>query len=506
MARPSPTRQQAHERLQAGDLDGALALYDAAWCGGPADTALGVDYGVVLWRLYRLREASAVFDAVLADPGVAAEEASAIARLYFEAGRFGASAKAMEAVVSRADADASCWVRYAGALERAGRRDAALEAVERALSLEGSSVRAIRLRAHLDRRAGALDQAAQRLEARLHGPADPEDWRLRYELAGVLDRLGRYDQAWAQLVLAKAKLAPQTAGHLEQSRLIRRRQWEATTALTDADLSAWYARSGDLAPSMRLALMAGFPRSGTTLLEQVLASHPEAVGTDESGILGSQFITPLVWQAGSGAAAVSELRGFDDEQLAAGRQTYLDATQAFLDEPIADRLLIEKEPLMTADLVLPLRLLPEACVLMPLRDPRDVLVSYFFTMVPLNWSSAPAGDIREAAQFYADVMRHWRHLRERLPNPWLEPRYEDLAARPEPTARQVAEFLGLGWDDALLDHHQRAEHKAIRTPTYDDITKPITPRAVGRWRHYEAHLAPAFETLGPLIEAFGYPD
>ena len=247
-----------------------------------------------------------------------------------------------------------------------------------------------------------------------------------------------------------------------------------------------------------------FLGSGTTLLEQMIVGHPDAVGTDETGILGSQFITPLVWQHESAAAALDELRGFDDEQLVAGRETYLHATEQFIGEEINGRLLIEKEPLMTADLPLPLRLLPEASILMPLRDPRDVLVSYFFTMVPLNWNSAPAGDIVDAAHFYADVMRHWLHLRDRLPNPWLEPKYEELAADPEPATRKVASFLGLSWDDALLDRKQRSERKAIRTPTYDDITKPITTRAVGRWKRYEAQLEPAMDILGPYVEAFGY--
>lgn len=498
------SRQHAMQRIEAGDLDGALAVYEQAVAAWPGDAALAVDYGAVLWKCYEFDAGRRELDRALAQPDISARQVCGIARLFFEVGRYADAARAMALVADREGADEPTLTLYASALERDGKRDAAREIIGRALKLNPASARACRTLAHLDKRDGEYDAAAQRLRDQLDRYPGEDDWRLRYELGGVLDRLGRYDEAWAELVEAKRQLAPQAVGHMQQSRLIRKLQWDATCAVTDADLASWHRRAGELTPPTRVALMAGFPRSGTTLLEQMVVGHPDAVGTDETGILGSQFITPLVWQHESASAALGELRGFDDEQLAAGRETYQRATEQFIDEAIDGRLLIEKEPLMTADLPLPLRLLPEASVLMPLRDPRDVLVSYFFTMVPLNWNSAPAGDIADAAHFYADVMRHWLHLRDRLPNPWLEPRYEDLAADPEPTARRVADFLGLGWDDALLDRKQRSERKAIRTPTYDDITKPITTRAVGRWKRYEAQLAPAIDILGPYIEAFGY--
>jgi len=498
------TRQLARQCLDAGDLDGALSVYEQAAKQWPDDVALAVDYGAVLWKCYEYDAGKHELDRALAQPGVSADQVGGVARLFFEVGRFSDAARAMAVAAERDGADEPTLTLYASALERDGKRDAAREVVGRALKLDPASARACRLLAHMDKRDGEYDVAAERLQHHLaHYPGE-DDWRLRYELGGVLDRLGRYDEAWSALVRAKGQLAPQTAGHMQQSHLIRKIQWDTTRAVTDADLSRWHKRAGDLSPPVRVALMAGFPRSGTTLLEQMIVGHPDTVGTDETGILGSQFITPLVWQHGDASAALAELRGFDDEQLTAGRETYRRATEQFIGEAIHGRLLIEKEPLMTADLPLPLRLLPEASVLMPLRDPRDVLVSYFFTMVPLNWNSAPAGDIVDAAQFYADVMRHWLHLRDRLPNPWLEPKYEDLAAEPEPAARKVVDFLGLGWDDALLDRKQRSERKAIRTPTYDDITKPITTRAVGRWKRYEQQLAPAMDILGPYIEAFGY--
>jgi hypothetical protein len=132
------------------------------------------------------------------------------------------------------------------------------------------------------------------------------------------------------------------------------------------------------------------------------------------------------------------------------------------------------------------------------------VLSYLFTMVPRNWSSAPAIDVVEACRFYADTMRHWLWWRERLDGPAYELRYEQMIADPNGETRRIAEFLGLGWNASMLDEHRRSERRAVRTPTYDDVTKPLYTRAVGRWRNYEAHLEPGLSVLQPFVEALGY--
>ena len=336
----------------------------------------------------------------------------------------------------------------------------------------------------------------QRLQKQLETYPSDWDWGMRYELAASLDRLGRYDEAWQQLELAKSQLAPQTKPHLRDSYLIRQRQWELARRITDADLSRWCREADSLRPSSpQLVLLAGYPRSGTTLLEQMIACHPSCIGTDESGILASQFTGPMVWKAESAADAIIEIRSLDPDQLRAGRDTFLRLTQAYLHEPIGNRVLIEKDPLLTPDLAIPLRLFPDASLLMPLRDPRDVVLSYYFTMVPLNWNSAPATTIDEACRFYFDCMRHWLLLRDRLAWPIHEPRYEDLVARPDVTLRKVAQFLGLPWDASMLDQRRRSERRAVRTPTYDDITKPVSGRAVGRWLKYAKYMEAAMQPL-----------
>ena len=80
----------------------------------------------------------------------------------------------------------------------------------------------------------------------------------------------------------------------------------------------------------------------------------------------------------------------------------------------------------------------------------------------------------------------------------------DLIADPRGEIKRVAEFLGLTWDPAMLDERQRSERKAVRTPTYVDVTKPLYTRAIGRWKNYRQYLEPGLEMIEPFVKEFGY--
>jgi Flp pilus assembly protein TadD len=495
----------AREAIDAGDPYRALALYEKSVRDGASDpTTLG-NYGVLLWRLYRFREGEEAFSRVVENPDTETAMLRRVAHCYFEIGRFGKAANVMRLALARMDRpDAPTTNTLAWTLERDHQIDEARTYAEAAHAIDPSYGPAVRLLAHLDKRAGDFDGAANRLRHQLKSSPSDVDWALRYELAAVYDRLGQYDYAWTALCQAKAQLASKAADHMRDSYYIRRRQWEVTQSVTPADLRRWRQAGDSLTAHKRIAFLTGFPRSGTTLLEQIIATHADTIGTDESGILPRQFVEPLVWRANDAMDAIIELRSFDVEQLIAGRESFYQMTESYLDQPIGQRLLIEKNPLQTCDLPLVLRLFPEALLLVALRDPRDVVLSYLFTMVPLNWSSAPAIDVIEACKFYAVTMRHWLWWRERLDWPWCELRYEQVIGDPCGETKRVAEFLGLDWDPSMLDEQRRSERRAVRTPTYDDVTKPLYTRAMGRWRNYQAYLEPGLSILEPYMDSFGY--
>ncbi len=495
---------EAVEKIRMGDVESAIDIYRLA-VTGDAPWQTYYEFGLLLHKCYQFDAAVEQFQTVIEKQDVPVAALQTIAKQYFSIGRFSAAAMVMRSAIEQsASHDADCLEQLAGCLERNNQTEEAAEIAHRALKIDPSSVPAIRLLAHIDKRAGKFETAVDRLSNRLTATSSENDWMLQYELASSLDRLGEYDSAWDALVEAKDQLRTATAPHLKRSYEIRKRQGELSKRITDIDFKRWReARIPDSQPQ-RITLLAGFPRSGTTLLEQILTAHSDCIGTDETGILTSQFIDQLVWSAGDDIDALIELRGFDAEDITRGQSQYVDFTESFIGEPIGDRLLIEKDPLLTCDLPVPLRLFPQASILMPLRDPRDVALSYFFTILPIGWNSAPSTTISETARFYHDVMRHWLLLRDRLPYPFLETRYDELVSNPNVEARRITDFLGLDWQPDVLDVSKRSSDKAIRTPTYDDVAKPLYTRAIGRWKNYERQMEPALEILNQYASEFGF--
>jgi hypothetical protein len=195
-------------------------------------------------------------------------------------------------------------------------------------------------------------------------------------------------------------------------------------------------------------------------------------------------------------ATVNDLNG--------ARCNYWNAMQAVLRQPIADRLLIDKNPELTLLLPLVARVFPEMSIVFALRDPRDVVLSCFMQRLPLNAVSVHYLSLEATARKYAATMRAWLKVRELIKNRWLEIRYEDCVANLEQQARRVLEFLGLPWYDTVLEYHRRAQNKHIHSPTYEAVTKPVYTSSVGRWRNYRTHLAPVMGILEPYVRAFGY--
>jgi hypothetical protein len=494
----------AARALELGDVDGASKLFERGLRDRdhPQRRRILEEYAFVLWRCYEHDRASELFSALMLEPTTELATLQRIARAFFGIGRFETSVEVLQRAFRHGGSDPELLVQLASCLERCGRIEESVDWACQALRLDAGNRKAVRLLAHIDKRSNDYSTAIARIIQHLNSFPDGETWMLKVELAASFDRCGVYDRAWQALVEAKAQVVDLSRQDLKVSYSIRRRQGELSKRITDADLARWHATAVDDRQS--IAFMAGFPRSGTTLLESILTSNSGVLGTDESGILTSEFIAPIVWQASDTLEAMLEIRGFDEDQIRAGRGSYLKYTSSLLGRAIGGHLLIEKDPLLTCDLAMPLRLFPEARIVMPIRDPRDVVVSYFFTLIPFNWNSSPSTDIREAARFYHDVMRHWLLFRKRLPWPSLETRYEDLVEQPAKEVGRLSSFLGIDFSESMLVPSMRRSDKMISTPTYADVTRPIYQGSVGRWKNYRRHLESAMPILDAWAKEFHY--
>jgi tetratricopeptide (TPR) repeat protein len=391
--------------------------------------------------------------------------------------------------------------------ERLHDLDAARQCAQEALSIAPGFEKARYAMANIERRAGNTDTAEslwRRLidEKRAPPGVVADSW---YELAALYDKLQRYDEAFDALIRAKEIFSRAAGPYLEDAEPMSRNSGKTFAGISAEQCQRWNAAGQTFQPRHGgLALLTSHPRSGTTLLEQVLDSHPAATSADELQVMSELVYAPLAPKA---AACQSMLKVLDDaspgelEQL---RQAYFNGMQGALRQPIGDRLLLDKNPAMTMLLPLVARVFPEMKILFALRDPRDVVVSCFMQRLPLNTVSVYYLTLEGTAKKYASTMRSWLKIRELLRNPWIEVRYEDTVADIEQQARTVLDFLALPWDDAVLEYHRRAQRKHVHSPTYEAVTRPVYTSSINRWRNYAAQLEPYMEILQPYVEAFGY--
>jgi len=323
------------------------------------------------------------------------------------------------------------------------------------------------------------------------------------EIAQSLDRHGDYDGAMRAMLECKEIFVQQEGAVLRESETLQCQLRNLTESLAPAHFLKW-AEAGKVFPHKKMAVLASFPRSGTTLLEQVLDSHSGLVSSDEREAFGRD-IFPAMWRTKkTPLPTVEALDAIPIERLTAQRERFLNYLEAALNEPIHDRVHLDKNPTFTLLIPGMLRLFPEARLLIALRDPRDVVISCFMQYFPLNPNSVCYLTLERAARRYAHDMGIWRRLREMICSPWLEVHYENTVAELEKQARRTLEFLELPWEPQVLNYRQRLKEKAVSSPTYEAVSKPIYTSAIGRWKNYQKYLEPCLEVLQPSIEAFGY--
>lgn len=398
-------------------------------------------------------------------------------------------------------------LRMAMLLERQGRLDEADEHLGRVLSREPGSEQGRFLHAVLQTRRGQLEEAGEALYGMLSGGLTDREiqWKAGHQLAAVLDKLESYSDAAQVLVAVKQGMEKDYAPEIKAARnafeVKRRAVRKLSEEMTAADVARWRAEAeGDPLP---VALLVGHPRSGTTLLENILERHSALASVEETACMEDQ-----VFRAVFGVAfATPELfeRDFLDRlptsKTTKARQLYHGALQQFL--PSAPtRVTLDKNPMLTHFMAAAQRFFPEVKSLVALRDPRAVCLSCFQQPVGVNTSNVSWLRIEDTVAAYNDIMGAWLRLRDILPDGWLEVRYEDLVEDTGGIARRVSGFLGLDWEDQMLE--RGASQRTIYSPTYAEATKPVYRSALEHWKNYGDLLAPHEHALRPTMEALGY--
>ena len=397
------------------------------------------------------------------------------------------------------------FVKLAEISERRAKLDEAHEFVERALKLDANYPPARLVRARLDRFSGRLAEAESRVRALVNSATSDPWWaECWYELGEILDRLARYDEAMEAFLEAKALVRPAVVHHTATLQRIQARLRALEGTITSSVLERWAAAAESLQPLQRFAILCGHPRSGTTLLEQVLDSHPGVLTAEETQILHDEAYLPLCRGFSPEASVLEVLESAPASRLRQSRENYFRFTELFLGGARGDRMLVDKNPALSSLIPAAARIFPEAKFLIALRDPRDVCLSCFMQSLSPNPISSSYLSLEGTVTQYLSVMGFWRTLLPRLRNPFLEVHYEELVDDLEGTSRKVLGFLEVPWDAQVLRFDEHARSKSLGSPSYAEVIKPVSKRAIGRWQHYRRHLEPYLERLEPILKALGY--
>ena len=350
---------------------------------------------------------------------------------------------------------------------------------------------------------GDFATAASRAAQAEAGIARPDQKAEAALLLGeALDGLRRHAEAFAAFSRGKTRLrgfyAERAAGReSETGTLTRLAAWFA--AAEPAPWATSPPRGAE--PGVRgHAFLLGFPRSGTTLLEQALAGHPDLVALEEAPTLAEAYDAFL-----ADAAGLTRLAHLSATEADHWRAVYWRQVAAHGVEPRA-RVFLDKAPAGTLYLPLIAKLFPDAKLLFAIRDPRDVVLSCFRTSFQMNALTYAFTDLTEAARCYGACMQLADLYRRVLPISLHEVRYERLVDDFEGELTRIAAVLNLELTPGMTDVAATASRRIVRTPSASQVRAGLNRRGLGRWRAYADEVAPTLPILQPWSDRFGYGD
>lgn len=527
-ANPAVARLLGDVALSCGRPEEAVAAYRGLADSATADPGLRVNLGTALRRLGRYEEAAVQLSRAV-DQGAGREAVIGLAGLYVQLDQHDRALDLLRTRLERSPEDAALLRQLAATRRMAGDGGAARSAVRRAVLSAPADPSALTLLAELAENAAELDPAD--LWARRALAAGPDTLGAGLVRAAVARRGGEPDRA---LSLADAWLdrAPAASRHLV---LFERARCLEAGRLTEAAIEAFVAANAQQVATARprrdparafaqlraltalhaappppgegtegsdLLFVVGFPRSGTTLLDQILDAHP-AVEVIEERPLVAAMIADL---STGGRRYPEDLTALTEQEIRGLHEHYRKRLSRHT-RRTGTRFTVDKMPLNMVHVALIRRVFPGARFILALRHPCDVVLSCFMQDFALNDWMAALTTLEMAADLYSAAFAAWESYAAAAPTPALMVRYEDVVADLEREARRITAFLDLPFDPAMLAFHDHARTRGtLSTPSAAQVTQPIYRTALARWRRYDSVMAPIAERLSAEIERYGYAE
>lgn len=432
--------------------------------------------------------------ALASDPGNLAA-CHNLAQVFYLTQRIGEAIEYFRRAAEAAPNMAEFWASLATMQETDNQLEAAESSARTALATDPGNVTAAVARARVLRRRGqAVEALAVLTAADLHTSMPRTAITYWSERGQILDSLGHYREAFdayaqSKTLLARTRAHPYNRQAMEQA-LMRER-----SILTPERVAAW-----GLPPEPRALtplFIVGFPRSGTTLLEQMLGCHPLIVPCGE-------LETSIEREASSPGYpdSLTTLNEKDRQsRLAALRADYLATLLSHTGHAPAARYASDKLPLNLMRIGLIRLLFPEARIIHVLRHPLDAVLSAYFT--PFLFGNEWSLRLPDAAHMFVQSWQHAQQMRALPDIHFLRIRYEDLVTEPELTLRKALEFLDLPWEPKCLAFHENK--RVTRTASYAQVSQALYQSSKNRYDHYLDCIDPeTLALLKPIISEAGY--
>jgi tetratricopeptide (TPR) repeat protein len=480
--------RRASDAQRRGARGEALELFAHALASHPDDAERWYEFGYMLKADGRYAEALDAYAQALAR-GVSRPEEVHLNRgvIYSDHLRRDDDAeRELEAALALVPGYLPALLNLGNLHEERGRRDDALAVYQRAMAVGADAgpdaqlqyealARSVRLRPP----AAADDPVLQRLRA---ASAAPSSIMVRanvlFALGHAYDRMRDYPQAFDAFARANRWLLRQHGRTYERDRMEQR--VESIKHAFHAPLEI----QRDVRSSPRPLFVLGMWRSGSTLVEQVLGSHPGVTAGGEIDFLPrlvAERLAPF-------PESLAHRRG-DLETIA---RQYVDHLLELFPASAGTDYVTDKRPdnFMLVGLIK--QLFPQARIVHTIRDPVDVGLSVFMQHLHLDVAgySADLADIGHYYGQYRELMAHWKAL---YPGDILDFDYDAFVVDPRPNLATLLEFLSLPWDERCLEFHRLGN--TVKTASYWQVRQPLNDRASGRWRHYEPYLGPLLREL-----------
>ncbi|MCA9281009.1 MAG: sulfotransferase [Phycisphaeraceae bacterium] len=475
---PEPSLDAARRLRADGRLGEALVMLAAL----PDSLEVALEHACTQHAASLFDEAASTLTRLIATSSGEARAHRLLGRVHLSAGRYADAGAAYTRALTLVPDDPIAIAGRAEAMLRAGDHAGALAALERHIEGHAPHDAIATAFAHLARRAGRVEQALKMLDAALAAADISADRRsdALHARGEMLDALERYDEAFASF---------KESNDLR----ITRFDAEAQERLLQRVRSVYQPGASRILPNSGLESEApifilGMPRSGTSLVEQILASHPSvAAGGERPDMRNIIMSLPR---------RTAPPTPFPDAARIVPAQTLRQLANAYMAPLLGTGVgrITDKMPMNFMAIGLIAQLFPRARVIHCVRHPLDTCLSCYFS----NFVGAHpyTRDLVALGRFYGQyqrMMAHWRSAPPASPLPIHEIRYEWLVADQEAQSRALIDFVGLPWDSACLRFHET--DRAVHTASFDQVRRPMYSSSVGRWRHYAAHLAPLIETF-----------